>query len=66
MLVVGNFDSVLFFKRLYKDHQIIHSTEYRATTRRNNTEVRYSKDFFGIVKTLVRVQKAAVNALPRP
>ena len=57
MLVVGNFDSVLFFKRLYKDHQIIHSTEYRATTRRNNTVVRYSKDFFGIVKTLSRVQK---------
>ncbi|XP_062567995.1 uncharacterized protein LOC134230240 [Saccostrea cucullata] len=56
-LAVGNFDSVLFFKRLSKDHQILHSAEYKATTRRNNTVVGYGGNSYGIIQTLVKVKR---------
>lgn len=65
---LGEFNSVLFFKRLSIGHQIVHSTEYKSTLRRNNAIVKY-KDNFGEVKTFVKVianEETHVLALIHP
>lgn len=65
---LGDFNSALFFKRLSIGHQIVHSTEYKSTQRRNNDIVKY-KDNFGEVKTFVKVivnEETCVLALIHP
>lgn len=57
---LGEFNSVLFFKRLSIGHQIVHSTEYKSTPRRNNAIVKY-KDDFDEAKTFVKVNVLALN-----
>lgn len=37
---VGNVKSVTFFKRLHSRHQIIHSVNYHASSRRNNSVIK--------------------------
>lgn len=65
---LGDFNSALFLKRLSIGHQIVHSTEYKSTQRRNNAIVKY-KDNFGEVKTFVKVvvnEETRVLALIHP
>ena len=51
---IGQFESLMSFKRLYKGHQIIQSQEYKCTQRRNNSVVKYNGNF-GKVKNFVKV-----------
>ena len=44
--IVGRFDSLMSFKRLYKGHQIIQSQEYKCTQRRNNFVILYNDKFW--------------------
>lgn len=65
---VKNLESLILYFSSNDCHQIVHSTEYKSTLRRNNAIVKY-KDNFGEVKTFVKVianEETHVLALIHP
>lgn len=52
---VGNVKSVTFFKRLYSRQQIIHSVNYYASSRRNNSVIKLQSGSYGQVQNFVKV-----------
>lgn len=57
---VKNLESLILYFSSNDCHQIVHSTEYKSTLRRNNAIVKY-KDDFDEAKTFVKVNVLALN-----
>lgn len=55
-LVGGNASSSMFFTRLYANQQIVHSAEYKATGRRDNSAVRFNGNGYGRIQCFVKVK----------
>lgn len=56
-LAFGEIHSLLFFKRLYANQQIIHCVEYLSTFRRDNSVIRFNGNCYGRVKCFAKLQK---------
>lgn len=56
-LAFGDIHSLLFFKRLYSNQQIIHCVEYMSTFRRDNSVIRFSGNSYGRVKCFAKLKK---------